>query len=62
VTRPVYDPADTTSRHLQITNSVQAKLDEAAIARAKLPPSADEVALLKSLEGLVVPTPPRKAS
>jgi hypothetical protein len=55
----IYDPANTTSRHHQITDSVREKLDEAAIARAKLPPTADEKALAKSLEGLVVTLPPK---
>jgi hypothetical protein len=47
-----FDPADPTSRHHQIINSVQAKLDEAAVARAALGPTADEVALLNSLRGI----------
>jgi hypothetical protein len=60
--KKIVDPTDTTSRHLQIKDAIQAKLDEAALARAKAGPTAAEVALMKSLDGMVVPMPPRKAS
>jgi hypothetical protein len=43
------DPTSNLSRHTQVLDSVAEKLNQAAVARAKLPPSADEVALLKSL-------------
>jgi hypothetical protein len=59
VTRPVFDPADPTSRGIQITDSVRAKLEDAAKARAALGPTREEKALAKSIKGLVVTLPPK---
>jgi hypothetical protein len=58
----IFDPTDPTSRHIQLKDSIQTKLEEAAVARAKLGPTADEKRLAKTLEGLVVPMPSKKAS
>jgi hypothetical protein len=58
--KPIYDSKDTTSRGLQIADSIRTKLDEAAIAKAKAGPTADERRLAKTLEGLTVPMPQAK--
>jgi hypothetical protein len=57
MTKPIFDPADTTSRGRQVQDAVAEKLIKAAEARAKAGPTFDEKALAKSIEGLTVQVP-----
>jgi hypothetical protein len=52
MTRPIFDPADTTSRGRQVQNSVEEKLAVAAVERAKEPLTADEQRLLDIVNGI----------
>ena len=61
MTKPIFDPADPTSRGGQVTDSVTEKLIEAAAARAAAGPTFEEKALAKSIEGLTVFVPTKAA-
>ena len=48
----IYDPTNPLGRSQQLQDSIQATLDQAAIARASEPRTAAETALLNALMGI----------